>query len=226
MPRQTISPQANIPIMGIVQDRPCGIRFTFLAWNHVQNILLWIPDWDGTSSHPVFDDGIRMIDNGEIMFGIVDKKTVGAMQGGLIHVVFCEKGPEATRRLFTGIQTVVNFWLFHNGFSVGIGNTIRGPKVMNYIAQHIGDKKQQVAEIIEDAYHDRLKPMPGMTIREPFESKAEVELGQARDDSGQYAQKNLKEDNNTKQMVTAGSKGSYINISQMSVCVGQQSVEG
>ncbi|KAG6369104.1 hypothetical protein JVT61DRAFT_1495 [Boletus reticuloceps] len=27
-------------------------------------------------------------------------------------------------------------------------------------------------------------------------------------------------------MVTTGSKGSYINISQMSVCVGQQSVEG
>ncbi|KIJ10873.1 hypothetical protein PAXINDRAFT_101865 [Paxillus involutus ATCC 200175] len=145
MPRQIISPQANKPIMGIVQDRPCGIRFTLrdtlLDWNHVQSILLWIPDWDGTvptptiirpkplwtgkqilsmviprginihcapdpkPSHPVFDDGMM----------IVDKKTVGAMQGGLIHVVFREKGPEATRQLFTGIQTVVNFWLFHNG---------------------------------------------------------------------------------------------------------------
>jgi DNA-directed RNA polymerase II subunit RPB1 len=31
---------------------------------------------------------------------------------------------------------------------------------------------------------------------------------------------------NVKQMVTAGSKGSYINILQMSVCVWQQSVEG
>lgn len=29
-----------------------------------------------------------------------------------------------------------------------------------------------------------------------------------------------------KQMVVAGSKGSFVNISQMSVCVGQQSVEG
>lgn len=36
----------------------------------------------------------------------------------------------------------------------------------------------------------------------------------------------LKEDNNVKQMVVASSKGSFINISQMSVCVGQQSVEG
>ncbi|KIJ58730.1 hypothetical protein HYDPIDRAFT_163162 [Hydnomerulius pinastri MD-312] len=266
VPRQIISPQANKPVMGIVQDTLCGIRkFTlrdsFLDWNQVQNILLWVPDWDGNvptpaiirpkplwtgkqilsmviprginihrapdpkSSHPVFDDGI-MIDNGEIIFGIVDKKTVGATQGGLIHVVFREKGPEATRQLFTGIQMVVNFWLFHNGFSIGIGDTIAGPKVMNYITSRIGEKKQQVAEIIEDAYHDRLKALPGMTIRESFESKVERELNRARDDSGQYAQKNLKEDNNVKQMVTAGSKGSYINISQMSVCVGQQSVEG
>ncbi|KAH7920489.1 DNA-directed RNA polymerase II, subunit 1 [Leucogyrophana mollusca] len=266
VPRQIISPQANKPVMGIVQDTLCGIRKftlrdTFLDWNQVQNILLWVPEWDGAvptpaiikpkplwtgkqilsmviprginihrapepkSSNPVFDDGM-MIENGEIVFGIVEKKTVGASQGGLIHVVFREKGPEATRNLFTGIQMVVNFWLFHNGFSIGIGDAIAGPNVMSFITQEIGDKKQQVANIIEDAYHDRLKPLPGMTIRESFESKVERELNRARDTSGRYAQENLKEDNNVKQMVVAGSKGSYINISQMSVCVGQQSVEG
>ncbi|KAG6371771.1 hypothetical protein JVT61DRAFT_9126 [Boletus reticuloceps] len=68
---------------------------------------------------------------------------------------------------------VINFWLFHNGFSIGIGDTITGPMVMSYITQHIGEKKQQVAEIINNAYHDQLKPMPGMTIRESFESKVE-----------------------------------------------------
>jgi DNA-directed RNA polymerase II subunit RPB1 len=73
---------------------------------------------------------------------------------------------------------------------------------------------------------DELKQSPGMTIRESFESSVERQLNLARDDPGKYAQKNLKDDNNVKQMVVAGSKGSFINISQMSVCVGQQSVEG
>jgi len=252
--------------MGIVQDTLCGIRKftlrdTFLDWNAVQNILLWVPDWDGSvpipaivkpkplwtgkqilsltiprginihrspdprSSNPVFDDGM-LIENGELIFGIVEKKTVGASQGGLVHVVFREKGPEATRQLFTGIQMVVNFWLFHNGFSIGIGDTIADPKTMAFITQNIADKKANVANIIEDATQDRLKAAPGMTIRESFESMVERQLNLARDSSGQYAQKNLKEDNNVKQMVVAGSKGSFINISQMSVCVGQQSVEG
>ncbi|KAI0311763.1 beta and beta-prime subunits of DNA dependent RNA-polymerase [Amylostereum chailletii] len=266
VPRQIISPQANKPVMGIVQDTLCGVRkFTlrdcFLEWNQVQNILLWVPDWDGSiptpaiikpkplwtgkqilsmviprginifrspdpkSSNPVFDDGM-LIENGEIIFGIVEKKTVGASQGGLVHVVFREKGPEATRTLFTGLQTVVNYWLFHNGFSIGIGDTIADRKTMGYITDTIAKHKTKVQEIIEDATHDRLKASPGMTIRESFEKAVEHELNRARDTSGQYAQKNLKEDNNVKQMVVAGSKGSFINISQMSVCVGQQSVEG
>lgn len=266
VPRQIISPQANKPVMGIVQDTLCGIRKftlrdTFLDWNHVQNILLWVPEWDGIvptptilkpkplwtgkqilsltiprgvniqrapevkSSNPVFDDGM-MIENGEIVYGVVEKKTVGASQGGLIHVVFREKGPEATRQLFTGIQMVVNFWLFHNGFSIGIGDTIADAGTMAYITETIASRKQNVANIIEDATHNRLKAQPGMTIRESFESMVERELNLARDNSGQYAQSNLKEDNNVKQMVVAGSKGSFINISQMSVCVGQQSVEG
>lgn len=51
-------------------------------------------------------------------------------------------------------------------------------------------------------------------------------LNKARDDAGSSAQKSLSESNNLKAMVTAGSKGSFINISQMTACVGQQNVEG
>jgi len=162
----------------------------------------------------------------ELIFGIVEKKTVGASQGGLVHVVFREGGPEATRQLFTGLQMVVNYWLFHNGFSIGIGDTIADRGTMSYITQTIADSKANVAKIIDDATHDRLKAAPGMTICESFESLVERQFNLARDTSGQYAQKHLKEDNNVKQMVVAKSKGSFINISQMSVCVGQQSIEG
>ncbi|OJA17354.1 hypothetical protein AZE42_11683 [Rhizopogon vesiculosus] len=47
------------------------------------------------SSNPVFNDGM-LIENGEIIFGIVEKKVIGASQGGLVHIVFHEKGPGAT----------------------------------------------------------------------------------------------------------------------------------
>ena len=66
---------------------------------------------------------------------------------------------------------VVNFWLFHNGFSIGIGDTIADQKTMSYISQTINERKQNVAGIIEEAAHVRLKAKPGMTIRESFEGR-------------------------------------------------------
>ena len=40
-------------------------------------------------------------------------------------------------------------------------------------------------------------------------------LNKARDDAGNYAQSSLPDTNNVVRMVTAGSKGSFINISQV-----------
>ncbi|KAJ2777205.1 DNA-directed RNA polymerase II core subunit rpo21, partial [Coemansia linderi] len=57
-------------------------------------------------------------------------------------------------------------------------------------------------------------------------SKVNADLNRARDDAGKKVQTRLKETNNVRQMVDAGSKGSYINVSQMTACVGQQNVEG
>jgi len=81
---------------------------------------------------------------------------------------------------------VVNFWLFHNGFSIGIGDTIADQKTISYISQTITERKQNVADIIEEAIHDRLKAKPGMTIHKSFESDVEQQLNLARDQSGQY----------------------------------------
>ncbi|KAH9466080.1 hypothetical protein MJO29_007760 [Puccinia striiformis f. sp. tritici] len=266
VPRNIVSPQANKPVMGIVQDTLCGVRkFTlrdcFIDRDFVQNILLWVPGWDGVvpppailkpkplwtgkqilsmcipkginllrddenqTSMPIADRGL-WIEDGEIIYGVVDKKCVGASQGGLIHVIFREKGPQVTRGLFSGIQMVVNYWLLHHGFTIGIGDTVPDKATMEAITNFISEAKREVSETISLAQEDKLQPEPGMTIRESFEAKVNRALNTARDNAGRSAEQSLKDDNNVKQMVTAGSKGSFINISQMSACVGQQSVEG
>jgi DNA-directed RNA polymerase II subunit RPB1 len=94
---------------------------------------------------------------------------------------------------------------------------------MMFINEHIAERKQNISNIIEEAYHDRLQVALDMTPRESFERRVERELSLARDTPGQYTQKNLKDNNNVKQMVVAGSNGSFITNSQISVCVGQQS---
>ncbi|TIB06195.1 hypothetical protein E3P96_00699 [Wallemia ichthyophaga] len=264
--RQIVSPQANSPVMGIVQDALCGVRKltlrdTFLDSKQVANILMWVPGWDGLvptpavlkpkplwsgkqilslciprginvfrsneakSSAPVDDSGV-CIEDGNIMYGAIDKSTVGKSQGGLVHVIFREKGHIVCKDFLSGLQVVVNYWMLHHGFSIGIGDTIADKSTMAYITERISDAKDKVKGIIQSAESDQLEAQAGMTIRESFEASVNMELNQARDQVGKSAQKSLKDDNNVKQMVVAGSKGSFINISQMSACVGQQSVEG
>ncbi|KAI5998926.1 hypothetical protein F5J12DRAFT_784774 [Pisolithus orientalis] len=51
------------------------------------------------------------------------KEMVGVTQGSLIYIVFCKKGPVMCQ-VFTGIQMVINYWLFHNGFSISNGDLL------------------------------------------------------------------------------------------------------
>ena len=253
--------------MGIVQDTLCGIRkFTLrdnlCDWKQVQNILLWLPGWDGTVPPPaifkpkpmwsgkqllsmcipkgvnivlknnekpspidITDENV-LIDDGEILHGTIVKSLAGSANNGLVHVIFRQMGHIAARDFFSAVQRMVNFWLLHYGFSVGIGDTIVDKTTMASITNAMVEAKENVQKLISQAEQNGMKPKPGMTIRETLESSIAVELNKARDWTGNTAQTNLKDDNNVKQMVVSGAKGSFINISQMTGVVGQQFVEG
>ncbi|KAI8911186.1 hypothetical protein DFJ77DRAFT_432624, partial [Powellomyces hirtus] len=272
VPKQIVSPQKNAPIMGIVQDTLCGIRKftkrdTFLRQDLVMNLLMWVPDWDGTIPQPAIikpvplwtgkqivslilpakinvtgmhtayvqtpsnpepdiPDCKVLIENGELLSGILDKSMVGSSSGGVIHVAMNEYGPDVAKAFFNGCQTVVNYWLLQHGFSIGIGDTIADKETTQQINDAIAKSKAKCSEIIKAAQNGTLEGMPGLSVRETFESYITKELNTARDGAGKSAQMTLKEFNNVKQMVVAGSKGSYINVAQMSACVGQQNVEG
>ena len=79
--------------------------------------------------------------------------------------------------------------------------------------------QSDVIEVIKKAHNNELEPTPGNTLRQTFENQVNRILNEARDKTGSSAQKSLSDFNNFKVMVTAGSKGSKINISQVYTCV-------
>ncbi|KAG0138137.1 RNA polymerase II largest subunit [Tuber indicum] len=265
VPLNVVSPQKNGPLMGIVQDTLCGIykmcrRDVFLNREQVMNILMWVPNWDGTIPTPailkprprwtgkqmislVIPPGINKVDlaggkwsplndegllvhGGELMFGLLNKKAVGQSHLSLIHIIYNEKGAYRCLEFFNGCQTVVNYWLLHNGFSIGIGDTIPDKLTIEKIAATVKEKKDEVNAVTDKAQRNELEPLPGMNIRDTFENLVQKSLNSARDKAGSDTEKSLKDSNNAIQMARSGSKGSNINISQMTAVVGQQSVEG
>lgn len=54
--KNIITPQANRPVMGIVQDSLCGVRKmtrrdVFLDRQMMMQLLMWIPSWNGIVCH-------------------------------------------------------------------------------------------------------------------------------------------------------------------------------
>ncbi len=60
VPRQIVSPQANKPVMGLVQDTLAGMRLitskdTYIDKPTLFNLLMWIENFDGRIPVPVFE---------------------------------------------------------------------------------------------------------------------------------------------------------------------------
>ena len=146
-----------------------------MDWVAVQNILLWVPGWDGTiptpaiiapkplwtgkhilrlaipsginivrksdppAPNPMADNGM-LIENGEILYGIVAKPIIGSAQGGLS--MSPRKGPGGmlrTLQRFTNdceLLVVVPQRLQYRHWC-GIGDTIANEPMMDHISNHI-----------------------------------------------------------------------------------------
>lgn len=214
-----------IPMPAILKPRPrwTGKQIASMIIPNVINIHMHSDQPD--KNHPFKDDGL-LIQQGEIMFGLLSKKSVGASGGGIVHLCYNELGPQGAMDFLNGCQRVVNFWLLHNGHSIGIGDTIPDAATIELVQKHINDEKEEVRRLTQQATNNELEPLPGMNIRETFENKVSTALNMARDKAGTTTERSLKDHNNAVTMARSGSKGSSINISQMMALVGQQIVEG
>ncbi|KAH9286366.1 DNA-directed RNA polymerase II subunit RPB1 [Echinococcus granulosus] len=275
VPRLVVTPQANKPVMSIVQDSLTAAykmtqRDVFINRADMMNLLMYLPTWSGRmpkpaiykpqrlwtgkqlfsliiprrvncirthSTHPEGeDDGPYrwispgdtkvLIDDGDLVAGILCKKTLGSASGSLIHLVALEHNFEVVGMFFNNIQTVINNWLLIEGHTIGIADTLYDQATRKQIGETITKAKDAVFDIIDQAHNYDFQPLPGNTLRQTFENHVNKILNEAREKTGGCAQKSLSKYNNFNIMVVAGSKGSRINISQVIACVGQQNVEG
>ncbi|EJK46059.1 hypothetical protein THAOC_35301 [Thalassiosira oceanica] len=173
----------------------------------------------------VYDNQVRIME-GELIEGTIDKKTIGSGMGGIIHTAWLDVGHEDTTRFMNQTQQVVNHWILQYSFSIGACDAIADVSTMEQIANTINKAKLNVLDLVRKGQRGELETQPGRTMIESFEQLVNRVLNTARDHAGKSAQSSLSETNSVKAMVTAGSKGSFINISQIIACVGQQNVEG
>jgi DNA-directed RNA polymerase II subunit RPB1 len=105
----------------------------------------------------VTDENV-LVDDGELIYGAIIKNMAGASADGFVHVIFREHGHVAARDFFSAVQMMINYWLLHNGFSIGIGDTIADRATMAGINGRLVEAKDTVQRFIAQAEANDMKP--------------------------------------------------------------------
>jgi len=188
-------------------------------WSGKQLFSLLLPNVHFETEGRTKEEGNVIINSGKLLSGIVDKKTIGDGTNSLIHVLCNEHGSKVTQDFIYEVQLIVNEWLNSHGFSVGISDIIPNEDVRKEFESYIKKKKKEAEET-------QIKYNSKKITKNIYESQMNQTLGSIMPDVGDLLLKILKNDNNIKQMIDAGSKGKSTNISQIMALVGQQSLDG
>lgn len=250
VPEQIISPQSNSPIIGCIMDVVLGAMKMTLLNQYIDehtlpHLLVKIPNFNGIIPEcDKIEDGIKYwegrklmsmllpninyfkknddcedvsIVNGELVSGVFGKSTVGASSGGLVHMITNDLCEMETKTFLDSLQQTVNSWLKYEGFSIGYGDTLSSEETTSSIQSVISKSKADVNNFISMMYEKKVK-----ITQDDFEKKIFNILNKSRDDAGSIVTKNVDKTNALYMMVSSGSKGNNINLSQIAAIVGQQ----
>lgn len=166
-----------------------------------------------------------LVEQGELITGVIDKKSVGNNQGSLVHVIHSDHGHDVTRQFLDNSQKVANNLLLHFGFSISIGDLLPTEKMKQNLEHICFTAKEHVKELQCQLTHNYLEAIAGRSKLETYELMVKRRLVIASREAANKFQSSLQECNNLKIMMTSGSKGSFINMEQICACIGQQLID-
>ena len=175
---------------------------------------------------PKTSNNVVEIINGKYLRGQLDKGILGSGTKGIIHRICNDFGNMASASFIDDLQNIVTEYMKHSSFSVGISDLITDKATNDKIVSLITNKKTEVKNLIHQVQLGIFENTSGKTNEEEFETRVNNILGSIQKDAGRAAIDNLSKTNRFLTMFNAGSKGSEINIQQMTACLGQQNVDG
>lgn len=174
-----------------------------------------------------FQDTFVMIKNNQLLSGMLDKALLGSgSKTNIFYVLLRDYGEDFALEAMWRLARVSPVFLTNRGFSIGIGDVTPSQGLLQDKKKLLDNGYGQCEQFIEQLQSGKLKSRPGQTEAETLESLIMHELSQIRDYAGKSCLHNLSKSNTPLTMAICGSKGSFINISQMIACVGQQSISG
>jgi DNA-directed RNA polymerase II subunit RPB1 len=171
-------------------------------------------------------NNVLSIVNGTYNRGKLEKSMLGSGTKGILQRITNDFGNIRASKFIDDFQNIITDYMKTSSYSVGISDLISDQQTNQNIVDVITKKKNEVKDVIDSLHLGIFENNSGKSNLEEFESSVNSILSGASKDAGNIGLKNLDQNNRFVQMVSAGSKGSELNISFMISCLGQQNVNG
>ncbi|MEE8402010.1 MAG: DNA-directed RNA polymerase subunit A' [Candidatus Hydrothermarchaeaceae archaeon] len=174
-----------------------------------------------------------VIRDGKLLAGVMDENSFGAFAGELLDRIVKDYGTDTARDFLDRATKIVINVITRRGFSTGIDDEDLPEEALEMIEEVLDHAEEEVKKLISAYQEGILEQLPGRSLGETLEMRIMQSLSEARDRSGgianEYMEKETEEEgkeNSARIMAIAGARGSLLNLTQMSACVGQQAVRG
>jgi len=167
-----------------------------------------------------------IIKNGKLIQGSIDENSIGAFKGRILDRIIRDHGMDAGREFIDNVTRLAISAITFFGFTTSIDDEDIPEEAKRQIAKGIEKAMEKIENLVK-AYEDgQLESLPGRSLEETLEMEIMRVTGKTRDMAGEIAGRHLGLNNSAVIMAKSGARGSMLNLSQMSGCVGQQAVRG
>jgi len=168
-----------------------------------------------------------IIDQGKLVQGMLDKKSIGkGANGGIYHLVNNEYGPAKALELMFNMQQLAIAFEAQNGFTIGIMDLMISPAAREEINKITADIINKSRLITDELIAGEIVPPIGETIEEHYE-KRQINVLSVFDDFIESVLGAINTDtNNLFKLTATGSKGKIDNMLNILSAIGPKLING
>jgi len=169
-------------------------------------------DFEYTCNNKICPLGNKIeVTRGVLLSGTLNKVAIGNSSGSLIHHLFKDYSPQVALDFVSYYQILINSWLIHHGFSIGLEDCI-------------ARKTEMIDKEISNCLMEAEAVMKTEKDPEVNEFRVSNILNKATTLGQKIAKEALDPANNLVSMIRSGAKGNDFNVTQITGIVGQQCV--
>ena len=245
------SPKMGGPIVGMLQDYVSGLYLLTQPDRTVSrekafNLLTEageyeanLPDKDEISGKELVslfipedisltinegEDNQVVIEEGELVEGVLDEDALGDYGGEIIQQLSIEYGSDKVTEFLNRVSRVGAIFLTQRGFSIGLEDLEVPEEATEQIQDMIEETVQDAEELLDEYESGDMEAITGKTVEETREIRITKTLNEVFADIGDLVSNNFSEESSAYVMADSGARGSMQNVTTMAGLLGQNSV--